>query len=47
MPAIASAILQHPDLPDDFELTAAMYGGAAPPARLGNDMKARWPNLIL
>lgn len=47
VPAISSAILQHPDLPKDHQLVAAMYGGAAPPERLGADMKKRWPDLIL
>ncbi len=47
VPAISSAILQHPDLPADHQLNAAMYGGAAPPERLGADMKKRWPDLVL
>ncbi|BEJ12183.1 hypothetical protein CspHIS471_0206430 [Cutaneotrichosporon sp. HIS471] len=47
VPAISNAILQHPGLPDDHQLTAVMYGGAAPPERLGADMKNRWPELIL
>ncbi|BEI81486.1 hypothetical protein CcaverHIS002_0206460 [Cutaneotrichosporon cavernicola] len=47
VPAISNAILQHPGLPDDHQLTAVMYGGAAPPERLGADMKNRWPELVL
>ncbi|BEI96387.1 hypothetical protein CcaverHIS631_0113360 [Cutaneotrichosporon cavernicola] len=43
VPAIATAIIQSPDLPKDYQFTAVSYGGAPPPERLARDLKSRFP----
>jgi acyl-CoA synthetase (AMP-forming)/AMP-acid ligase II len=43
VPAIATAILQSPDLPKDYQFAAVSYGGAPPPERLARDLKGRFP----
>lgn len=47
VPSIATAILQSGLLPDDYQLDAISYGGAAPPKRLGGDMRKRFPNAFI
>lgn len=47
VPSIATAILQSGLLPDSHQLEAISYGGAAPPKRLGGDVKKRFPNAFI
>lgn len=43
VPAIATAILQSPELPPDHQMEGITYGGAPPPARLAADIQSKWP----
>lgn len=43
VPAIATAILQSPELPTDHVMEGITYGGAPPPARLASDIQKKWP----
>jgi acyl-CoA synthetase (AMP-forming)/AMP-acid ligase II len=47
VPSILLAIMQNPNLPKDFVLDGASYGGAPPPGRMPSDVKARWPEIGL
>lgn len=47
VPAIATAIVQSPELPKDHQFTAIAYGGAPPPSRLAGDLSKRWPSAVV
>lgn len=47
VPAIATAIIQSPELPKDHQFTSVGYGGAPPPSRLAGDINKRWPSAIV
>lgn len=46
VPAVATAILQSPLVPKDYQLETVAYGGATPPTDLAKNLVERWPKLI-
>lgn len=46
VPAVATAILQSPLVPKDYELETVAYGGATPPTDLAKNLVERWSKLI-
>jgi acyl-CoA synthetase (AMP-forming)/AMP-acid ligase II len=47
VPAIATAILQSPLLPKDYQFLSVAYGGAPPAKRLAGDLLKRFPNALV
>ncbi|WVQ89409.1 hypothetical protein IAS59_003167 [Cryptococcus gattii] len=43
VPAVASQILQSPDLPDNIALDSIFYGGAPPSKHMASEVRKRWP----
>jgi acyl-CoA synthetase (AMP-forming)/AMP-acid ligase II len=47
VPAIATAILQSPLLPKDYQFISVAYGGAPPAKRLAGDLAKRFPEALV